>query len=165
MRRDEVRASLGLKPGDVAVGTIARLFYLKGHDDILDLAPRLCARFPNLRFLWIGDGLLREQFERRMGEIGLRDRFILTGLVKPDRIPNLASAMDVLLHPSRREGLARAIVQGQLANCPAVAYDIDGNREGLLEGETGFALRPFDLAALEEKLSLLIPVAGLPEPQ
>jgi glycosyltransferase involved in cell wall biosynthesis len=155
-RRDEVRASLGLRPEHVAVGTIARLFHLKGHDDILDLAPRLCARFPHLRFLWVGDGLLREQFERRMAEINLRDRFILTGLVRPDRIPELANAMDLFLHPSRREGLARAIVQGQLAGSPAVAYDIDGNREGLIEGETGFALKPFDLAALEEKLSLLI---------
>lgn len=155
-RREEVRAALGLRPEHVAVGTIARLFHLKGHEDVFAMAPRLCAKYPNLRWLWVGDGLLREQFERQMNEIGLRDRFVLTGLVKPERIPELANAMDVLLHPSRREGLARAIVQGQLGGCPAVAYDIDGNREGLLEGETGYAVKAFDLAALEEKVSLLV---------
>src|SRR5579859_19481 len=64
--RELVRASLGLEKQHMVVGTIARLFHLKGHDDLLDLAPRLCERWPNLRFLWIGDGLLREQFERRM---------------------------------------------------------------------------------------------------
>jgi glycosyltransferase involved in cell wall biosynthesis len=155
-RREAVRAELGLRPEHVAVGTIARLFYLKGHEDVFAMAPRLCAKYPNLRWLWVGDGLLREQFEKQMGELGLRDRFILTGLVKPDRIPELANAMDVLLHPSRREGLARAIVQGQLGGRPAVAYDIDGNREGLLEGETGYAVKAFDVAALEEKLSALV---------
>lgn len=155
-RRAETRARLGLRPEHVAVGTIARLFHMKGHDDLLGMAPRLCAAHPNLRFLWVGDGLLREQFERQMSALGLRDRFVLTGLVKPDQIPELANAMDVLVHPSRREGLARAIVQGQLGGCPAVAYDIDGNREGLLEGQTGFAVKAFDQAALEQKLSMLV---------
>ena len=130
--RQAVRRQLGLLDDHVAVGTIARLFELKGHDDLLDLAPQLCAKFPNLRFVWVGDGLLRAQFERRIAAMNLGDRFILTGLVPPAKIPELANAMDVLVHPSRREGLARAIVQGQLAGCPAVAYDIDGNREGLI---------------------------------
>jgi glycosyltransferase involved in cell wall biosynthesis len=64
--------------------------------------------------------------------------------------------MDVLVHPSRREGLARAIVQGQLAGCPAVAYDIDGNREGLVDGQTGFIVPPFDAKVLGEKISALV---------
>ena len=44
--------------------------------------------------------------------MGLKERFILTGLVPPARIPELANAMDMLVHPSRREGLARALPQG-----------------------------------------------------
>jgi glycosyltransferase involved in cell wall biosynthesis len=154
--RNEVRKRLGLEAGHVAAGTIARLFYLKGHDDLLDLAPQLCQKYPQLRFLWIGEGILRPQFEARMREMGLQDRFILTGLAKPADIPELVNAMDILVHPSRREGLARAIPQGQLAGCPAVAYDIDGNREGLLDGQTGFIVPPFAKPVLEEKLELLL---------
>jgi glycosyltransferase involved in cell wall biosynthesis len=153
--RDAVRRQLGLLDDHVIVGTIARLFELKGHDDLLDLAPHLCRKHPNLRFLWVGDGLLRREFERRIGAMNVRDRFILTGLVPPANIPELAAAMDVLVHPSRREGLARAIVQGQLAGCPAVAYDIDGNREGLLDGKTGFIVPPFDAKILGDKISAL----------
>jgi glycosyltransferase involved in cell wall biosynthesis len=159
--RDQTRQSLGLGPDDVAVGTIARLFDLKGHDDLLDLAPALCARFPRLRFLWVGDGSLRGRFEQRIAQLGLRDRFILTGLVPPQRIPELAAAMDVLVHPSRREGLARALPQGQLAGCPVVAYDIDGNREGLIHGQSGYAIAPFDVAAFGEALSRLAENAEL----
>lgn len=158
--REEVRRGLGLCDEHVAVGTIARLFHLKGHDDLLDMAPRLCERHPNLRFLWVGDGLLRQQFESRIAEMKLTDRFILTGLVEPSKIPQLANAMDVLVHPSRREGLARAIVQGQLAGAPAIAYDIDGNREGLLHGETGYIIPPFDQRLLAEKIEELIAEPG-----
>src|SRR5947207_12581399 len=88
--------------------------------------------------------------------MGLQDRFILTGLVPPAKIPELTAAMDVLVHPSRREGLARAIVQGQLAGCPAIAYDVDGNREGLLDGKTGFIVPPFDAKVLGEKIAALL---------
>jgi glycosyltransferase involved in cell wall biosynthesis len=157
--RAEARRQLGLSDEHVAVGTIARLFYLKGHDDLLDLAPDLCRRFPNLRFLWVGDGLLRGDFEKRIAAMGLSDRFILTGLVPPDRIPELTNAMDILVHPSRREGLARALPQGSLARCPVVTYDIDGNREAVIEGETGFVLPPFDKTRLSRALEQLIPEA------
>ena len=154
--RDAVRSRLGLAPQHVAVGTIARLFHLKGHEDVLNVAPELCRRFPEVRFLWVGDGLLRAQFEARIREMGLSDRFILTGLVPPEQIPELAAAMDVLVHPSRREGLARAIVQGQLAGAPAVAYDIDGNREGLIDGKTGILLPPFDQRRLADAVAGLV---------
>jgi glycosyltransferase involved in cell wall biosynthesis len=153
--RAEVRRQLGLRENDIVIGTIARLFYLKGHDDLLELAPELCRRFADVRFLWVGDGLLREQFEERMAGMGLRERFVLTGLVPPGRIPELTGALDILVHPSRREGLARALPQGSLAGKPVVTYDVDGNREALIEGKTGFAVPTFDkprLAAVIEKL-------------
>lgn len=151
--RDDARRALGLEPHHVAVGTIARLFDLKGHDDLIALAPSLCAAHPDLRFLWVGDGSLRRRFEAQISDLGLRGRFILTGLVSPTRVPELANAMDILVHPSRREGLARALPQGSLAGRPVVAYDVDGNREAIVEGETGYAVRPFDVAALGRHVS------------
>ncbi len=154
--RDLVRKSLGIARDDVVVGTIARLFYLKGHDDLLAIAPDLHRSFPKLKFMWVGDGLLREQFERRISEMGMKDRFVLTGLVPPTRIPELVNAMDVLVHPSRREGLARAIVQGSLAAKPVITYDIDGNREAMVPLKTGYLLHPFDTQKLRDALSLLL---------
>jgi len=146
--REKVRQSLGLGDEHLVVGTIARLFELKGHDDLLGLAPELCERIPHLRFLWVGDGLLRGRFEEEMQRMGLRDRFILTGMVPPGRVPELTGAMDILVHPSRREGLARALPQAQLAQVPAITYDVDGNREGVVDGVTGFVLPAFDVSKL-----------------
>jgi glycosyltransferase involved in cell wall biosynthesis len=154
--REEVRQRLGLEPDHVAVGTIARLFELKGHDDLLAIAPHLCGRFENLRFLWVGDGNLRGSFEKQIGEMGLRDRFIFAGLVPPARVPELTGAMDILVHPSRREGLARALPQGALAGKPVVTYDIDGAKEAVSDGESGFVVPPLDRGVLSERLAQLI---------
>ena len=90
----------------------------------------------------------------------LRDRFILTGMVPPTRVPELTGAMDILVHPSRREGLARSLPQGQLAQKPVIAYDIDGNAEGLRDNITGFILPPFQKEKLQDSISKL---AGDPE--
>jgi len=154
--RDPVRRELGIKPDDIVVGTIARLFHLKGHEDLLAVAPALCAKFPNLKFLWLGDGILRADFEKQMDAMHLRDRFILTGMVKPSEVPRYVGAMDILVHPSRREGLARALPQAQLAQVPAIAYDVDGNREGMIDQQTCLLIPAFDQTKLVEAMGKLI---------
>ncbi len=159
--REEMRRRLGVKQSDVVVGTIARLFDLKGHEDLLELAPQLCSHYPNVRFLWVGDGSLRSLYERSIARMGLQNRFILTGLVPPEEIPNYTGAMDILAHPSRREGLARALPQGSLAGCPVICYDIDGNAEALVHEKTGFVIPPFDVEQFGRALSVLLPNAAL----
>lgn len=153
--RQQIRRELNISDDQIVVGTIARLFYLKGHEDLLAHARQLCAEIPNLRFLWVGDGILRPQFEKQMQEMGLRDRFILTGMVRPDQVPAYVGAMDILVHPSRREGLARALPQGQLAGKPVITYDIDGNREGLLPDRSGILVPPFDTDRLVSAIASL----------
>jgi len=159
--RETVRDSWNIRDDDVIVGTIARLFHLKGHEDLLDIAPELCAKHPQVRFLWVGDGLLRGAFEDRIAAMNLKDRFILTGLVKPDKIPQLVNAMDILAHPSRREGLARALPRGSLAGIPTITYDIDGAKEGVIDGVTGFVHPPFKKKAFAESISKLVEDAAM----
>lgn len=154
--RAEMRRRLGIADEHVVIGTIARLFHLKGHEDLLELAPQLCSRYPNLRFMWVGDGSLRSLFEHSIQRMGLTDRFILTGLVPPAQIPNYVGAMDILVHPSRREGLARALPQGSLAGCPVICYDIDGNAEALQHEKTGFVIPAFDTQQLADAISVLM---------
>ena len=149
------RASLGLSPGDFVVGKIARLFELKGHDDLFAIAPRLAKRIPNIRFLLVGDGVWRGRFERLAKEIGCDQNFIFTGLVPPSEIPSLVGVMDALVHLSRREGLPRALPQAMAAAKPVVAFDCDGAGEVCLDGKTGHLIEPGDLPKLEERLAKL----------
>jgi glycosyltransferase involved in cell wall biosynthesis len=154
--RESTRAALGIAEDQIIVGTIARLFELKGHDDLLDIAADLCGRFEKLRFLWVGDGALREKLQRRIEQMGLSQRFIFTGLVPPGRVPELTAAMDIVVHPSHREGLARALPQGALAGKPVVTYDIDGAKEAVVDGKTGYVVPPRDKRRLGEGLAALI---------
>ena len=129
---------------DFVVGKIARLFRLKGHEFLFEAAPQIVAAVPNVKFLLVGDGIYRERYERWAERLGLRDRFIFTGLVRPDEIPGCVAQMDVLVHLSLRAGLPRALPQALAAGKPVVAFDVDGAREVCRDGETGFLVRAGD---------------------
>lgn len=150
-----LRARHGLKPDDVVIGKIARLFKLKGHETLFEIAPQLIQACPQIKFLLVGDGEWRGRLETMARASGLQDRFIFTGLVPPDQIPALLGVMDILVHLSEREGLARALPQALAAGKPVVAFDSDGAREVCLDGVTGFLIRPGHLNGLIERLLLL----------
>lgn len=142
------RAALGLSTTDFVVGTVARLAELKGHDDLLDaLGPELKSR-PDWKLLWVGDGWWRERLTERIRSMGLAKSVVMTGLVGPERVPEMLAAMDVLAHPSYREGLPRTVPQALLAGVVPVAYDVDGTGEVCRDGETGRLVKPGDLGSL-----------------
>jgi glycosyltransferase involved in cell wall biosynthesis len=140
--RAAMRAKLGYEPQHVVIGKIARLFKLKGHHDLIQAAAEVARSNPNVRFLLVGEGILRPELERLIASAGLTSHFQFTGLVAPEQIPALIGAMDILVQTSLREGLPRAVVQALLAAKPVVAYDIDGAREVAITGETGFLVEP-----------------------
>lgn len=150
--RNEVRQQLGLTPEHVAVAKVARLFHLKGHKFLIEAARQIVDRSPNVRFVLIGDGILRAEFEQRITELGLSDHFILTGLVPPERIPELVNAADIVAHTSEWEGLARVLPQGLIAGKPVVSYDVDGAREVVIPGETGYLLPVEEIAGLADTI-------------
>jgi glycosyltransferase involved in cell wall biosynthesis len=158
-----LRARWGIGPQDMVVGKIARLFKLKGHDDLFRVAPGIVKAHPNTKFLLVGDGPWRDRFQQRACGLGLESNFIFTGLVPPTEVPKLIGIMNLVVHLSLREGLPRALPQALAAGRPVVAYDCDGAREICLDGETGFLVPPGDLPALTSALSRLATDAALRE--
>jgi glycosyltransferase involved in cell wall biosynthesis len=161
--RARMRRELGYEPGHVVVGKIARLFHLKGHEYVIRAARQVVDQAPNVRFLCVGDGTLRPRLERQIEAAGLGAYFRLAGLVPTQEIPEWLSAMDILVHASLREGLARALPQALIAGRPVVSFDVDGAREVVIPGETGYLAPPQDAAAMAEAIVRLAADAGLRE--
>lgn len=159
--RDETRRELGYQPAHVVIGKVARLFHLKGHEYLIQAARQVVTAQPNVRFLLVGDGLLAPQIRHEIAKAGLAPFFHLTGLVPPTRIPPLIAAMDVVVHTSLREGLARVLPQGLIAGKPVVSYDVDGAREVVLPNQTGFLLPPKSVDGLAQAITQLAADPGL----
>lgn len=153
--RDAVRAELGFSEGDIVIGKIARLFHLKGHEFVIAAASEVISQCPQVKFLFVGDGVLRSEFQQHIDSLGLSRHFVFTGLVPPDRVPELIHAMDIVVHTSLWEGLARVLPQALIAGKPVVSYDVDGAREVVVSGETGYLLPPQSVDELAQALTIL----------
>lgn len=150
--RDRIRAELGYREGDVVIGKIARLFHLKGHEYVIQAARRVVDQIPSAKFLFVGDGILQSELRGQIAKLGLEKNFQFTGLVPPEKIPGLIAAMDVVVHASLREGLARVLPQALIVGRPVVSYDIDGAREVALPNQTGYLLPPQSIEPLADAL-------------
>jgi len=161
--RQRMRSELGYASEHVVIGKIARLFHLKGHEYVIRAAGQVVAAHPRARFLLVGDGLLKKDLQRQIADAGLTPYFQFTGLVPPDRIAEYIAAMDIVVHASLREGLARVLPQALIAGKPVVSYDVDGAREVVLPGQTGYLLPPQTTSEMAQALGELIADAALRE--
>lgn len=153
---EKVRREFNIPLDAPVVGKIARLFPLKGHDQLMDAAPEIVRRVPNVRFFLIGDGILLEHLQERARVYGILDNFVFAGLIDRERIPEMISAMDVVVHTSLREGLARVLPQALAMGKPCVSFDIDGAPEVVIDDKTGYLVKPFDSATLADRIAHLL---------
>jgi glycosyltransferase involved in cell wall biosynthesis len=129
---------------------------LKGHDELMDAAPEIVRRVPNVCFFLIGDGILQEHLKQRARKLGILDNFIFAGLIERERIPEMISAMDIVVHTSLREGLARVLPQALAMGKPCVSFDIGGAAEVVIPGETGYIVTPGNAGELAAAVSRLL---------
>ena len=110
---------------------------------------------PHWKLLWVGDGWWRNRLMARIAELGLNGRVLTTGLVPSERVAGFMRAMDVLVHPSYREGLPRTVPQALLCGVCPVAYDVDGTGEVCVDGSTGKLVPLGDSAGLGRAVAWL----------
>jgi glycosyltransferase involved in cell wall biosynthesis len=152
----QIRRELGIPPDAPVVGKVARLFPLKGHAQLLEAAPEIVRRHPTVRFLLVGDGILQEELRKSAREKRILENFVFAGLMPRERIPDMISVMDVVVHTSLREGLARVLPQALAMGKPCVSFELDGSPEVVLPGQTGFLVKPGDTSGLADAITRLL---------
>lgn len=131
--RESIREKWGCKENDFVLGTIARIEEQKNPL----LIPKVLSNLPeNYKFVWVGEGRLREQLENAVLERNLTDRFLITGWQNEAR--RLLSGFDLFTLPSRYEGFPFAILEAMAASLPCVVSDVDGVRESVKDGVSGY---------------------------
>jgi len=152
--RDEALAeSLGIPPQVPVIGCVARFVSHKGQRTLIEATARLARNSP-ARVLLVGDGPDEADLRRQIREQGLEDRFVLTGF-PADLRPYLA-LMDVVVLPSRSEGLPTALLQAMSMERPVIGTDIQGIPELIRPGENGFLFPPGRIDLLESHLKSLL---------
>ncbi len=149
LARERKRQELGLKPEQMAVIVIANLIPYKGHSDLLSATALALREAPEMRLLVVGeDRGIGRHLERQASVLGIASAVKFLGQRWDS--PELLAASELSILASHEEGFSNVILESMAAGLPVVATDVGGNREAILDGETGWlvpAKNPEVLAA------------------
>jgi glycosyltransferase involved in cell wall biosynthesis len=155
----DIRAELGIDAGAQVICAVARLHPDKGIDLLLRAVAELKPRRPALRALIVGAGAAEESLRRLAMKERIDDVVHFTGYRADAR--RLMRAADILVVPSRREGLALALIEAMAARKAVVAANVGGIPEAVLDGATGLLFPPENVAALRQSIERLLDDANL----
>ena len=140
-----VREEFRVAPDKALLVVVGRLEAPKGHADLLSALAALrvgsCADFV---CLFVGEGELRAQLESEVARRALQDAVVFTGLRRD--VPRLLAACDLVLMPSRWEGLPIALLEAMACAKAVVATAVGGVPDVIDDGNNGVLVPPGDMS-------------------
>jgi sugar transferase (PEP-CTERM/EpsH1 system associated) len=156
--RTEARREFGpqgfVASTNILVGTVGRMEAIKDqltlvrgflHLINIDADARSC-----LRLVLIGDGGLREEAQQMVSAAGADSLVWFPG--ERNDIPELMRGLDLFILPSLREGISNTILEAMASGLPVIATNVGGNRELVVDGETGMLVPPSDPIAMADAI-------------
>ena len=136
------KAELGFADNEPVVGCIARITDQKDPLLFAKVAGEIAKYVPNVKFVWVGDGELRQEFEEALKENSVFDKTLITGWVSS---PHLYSyAFDVSTLFSKWEGFGLVICEALAQGKPVVATNVGGISEIINDSSIGAVVKSRD---------------------
>ena len=135
LKKSEVRIKLGLEKEQPVVGVVARLTIQKGHKYLLDASKEIIKKFPEVKFLFVGDGILMQELNSYVKTLGVEKWVQFLGYRKD--VAQLMTVFDISVLPSLWEGCPLVPLESMACGIPVVATGLDGTAEIIKDGATG----------------------------
>lgn len=133
---DNLRKSLKIKDEDVVIGNVANFSKTKNQKFLLEIAKAYLKNDKNVRFLLVGDGVLKEQIKEEINKQDLKDYVQLLG--RREDIPIIMNMIDILVMPSLYEGFPMTIIEAVAAGKICILSDTISNEVEVVPESTVF---------------------------
>jgi glycosyltransferase involved in cell wall biosynthesis len=152
--RGVLRQELGLAPDVPLVGIVGRLSPIKNHYLFLEVAARIAAVCPDVRFLVVGDGELGSAIREHAHRLKLSNRVMFAGW-RSD-LAQVYGDLDVLVSCSDNEGMPISLIEAMAAGCPVLATNVGGVPDLIDDHQTGLLVPARDPSRLTGALLRLL---------
>lgn len=135
------------------VGMISNLKPQKAPLDFIQAAYEIYKQMPEVRFVLVGDGPLKQAVEQEIAKLDLSAIVKLMGWRQD--VPKIIRGLDLVALSSLWEGLPCVFGQAMKTGLPVVATNVEGAKEAVEEGVTGFLVPTHDPKAMAEKIMMI----------
>ncbi|MCX5829829.1 MAG: glycosyltransferase family 4 protein [Deltaproteobacteria bacterium] len=143
-----------IRESAIVVGFVGRLIPVKRLDLLLAVAEIIMEKIPNVIFLIVGDGPDIPELRNQVKKRGLANIFRIVG--PQTDIAQFYEMMDVFVLTSEREAFSVALLEANASGLPAVVFDVGGNKEIVVHGETGYVVPFADCEQFADRLTALL---------
>lgn len=138
----DVKKYFGFGVYDPVITFVGRIVHMKGVDILLESVPLVLQDFPNARFIFVGDGYLRSELEKRAAEMGLLNKNVFfTGYVENSWKTKVIKASDCIVVPSRNEPFGIVVLEAWSCKKPVLATCGTGAGELIWHGINGYRIQ------------------------
>ncbi len=130
----------------LTVGRLSASERYKGHDTVIVALPTILRRFPETRYLIVGDGDDRARLTDLAQKTGVQEHVIFAGSVSTAELPDYYRLADLFVMPSTGEGFGIAYLEAMACGTPALGTGLDGSADPLLDGALGICTGGRDIA-------------------
>jgi phosphatidylinositol alpha-1,6-mannosyltransferase len=154
-----VKASIsGRSPVLISIG---RLESRKGFDTVINILPELIKKYPNLLYVLIGDGSLRENISEVVQQSSLENNVLFAGYLDEGILNAWIASSDLFVLPARQvkddvEGFGIAYIEAAWFGLPAIAGNSGGAKEAVIDCETGLVCDGDSRASVLEGIRKLL---------
>lgn len=166
--RYKIRKEFGIE-NEKVIGIVGRLDPRKGHIFFINSIPNILEKFPNSKFMVIGDIdnykflWYKKSLMELIEKLNIKDKVIFTGF-RAD-MPEVISSLDCLVLASSREKspepFGRVLIEAMAVGTPVVATDNGGAVDIILDAITGFLILPKDSSAISKAVISILSNPGL----
>lgn len=140
---------------------LARLMPQKRIDLMIEVWAKLAKKFPDWQVKVLGDGMLKEELERKVERLGVNDSFFMPGGVKD--VTSELDNSDILCLTSEYEGFGIVLIEAMLKSIPVMAFEYVGVHDIIENGVDGYVVPFGDVDAYAERLRSLMTSEDLRE--
>ncbi len=152
--RERIRSELNIDGDIILIGAVGRMVWQKGFEYLIQTIPDVLKAYPDVKFLIVGEGTLKERLKAQSSKLKVKDYLIFTGF--RNDIKEILSAIDILVIPSILEGFPMIALEGMAMTKPIIATKIEGIIEQITDDETGLLVPSKDANALANAINRLI---------
>jgi L-malate glycosyltransferase len=150
-----VKTHLGWANNKIIIST-RNHFPIYGVEYLIKAIPIVIKRYPEARFLIIGEGTDTKKLKNMTEEAHIESYVLFVGKVPNTDLSKYLNAADIYVSTSLSDGTSNSLLESLACSLPVVVTDIPGNREWIENGKNGFLVPIKDPTKIAEKIVFLL---------